>query len=207
MSQPLLLIGIALLVFAVFFLFLNGGIAFWFFVIGVGLIVFHYKTPQGKAQWKAELAQAEANKKAAIELGESLKIRFQQFSKNPADIESLEFVLKTLANLNKSSLKKWMRLIVIPLLKLKPLDKSIRDTVFDYAKKTITLRVTATDEASSKEVYDAALEILSQHPEQLALKQYALEVGRWHFTIQRPDHKVTIFDEQSIQNDIAVRSK
>ena len=133
--------------------------------------------------------------------------RFDQFSKNPTDVESLEFVLKTLARLDKNSLKKWMRPIVIPLLKLKPLDKSIRDLVFDYANKTITISVTISDEASSKEMYDAALEILSEHPEQLPLRQYALEVGRWHFTIQRPSRKITIYDEQAIQNDIAVRSK
>ena len=171
--------------------------------MGVGLIVLHYQTPQGKA----ELVQAEVDKQASIELGKSLSARFLKLSQNPTDIDSLNFVLNTLANLNKSSLKTWMGPIVVPLLKLKPLDQSIRETVFGYAKKTITLRITGSNEISSKELYDAALEILSQHPEQLALKQYALEVGRWHFTIQRPDSKVTIYDEQSIQNDIAVRSK
>jgi hypothetical protein len=59
----------------------------------------------------------------------------------------------------------------------------------------------------SKVFYDAALDILQQHPEQISLKQYVLEVGRWHYSIARPDGKVTIYDEQSIQNDILVRSR
>jgi hypothetical protein len=200
-------------------MFFNGTIAFWLFVIGLGISRFlSTTTPEGKAatallksNQKAATALLKSNQEAVVEYSKSLQLRFSRFSENPSDIESLEFTLKALASFDasfdRSMLKKWMLPVVIPLLKLKPLDKSIRDLVFDYAKKTITISVTRPNEASSKEMYEASLEILSEHPEQLPLRQYALEVGRWHFGIQRPGRKVTIYDEQAIQNDIAVRSK
>ena len=199
--------AIWLILISFFFVFFSGGIAFFLFIIGVGLLVYGCNTPE----MKAGVALVKENQKASVEYAKSLPIRFRQLSDNPTDIESLEFTLKALASFaaiaDKSILKTWMWPVVIPLLKLKPLDKSIRDLVFDYAKKTITISVTRPDETSSKEVYDAALEILSEHPEQLPLRQYALEIGRWHYTIQRPNRKITIYDEQAIQNDIAVRSK
>ena len=204
MNEPLLVIGIAILFLGVFpGLFLNFSITLWCSVIGGGLIFAHSKTPQAKAQ----LAQDEVEKQASIERGNELNRRFQQFINNPSDTESLEYVLNTLASQNKSSLKILMRPIIIPLLKVRPLDSVVRDTAFSYAKIAITTRSIGENGLSSKEVYGAALEVLSQHPDQIPLKQYALEVGRWHYGIQRPDRKVTIYDEQAINNDIAVRSK
>ena len=204
MNEPLLIIGIAILFLGVFpGLFLKFSITLWCSVIGGGFIFAHSMTPQAKAQ----SVQAEVEKQASIERGDVLKGRFQKFSNNPSDIESLEYVLNTLSSQNKSSLKSWMRPIIIPLLKVKPLDSAIRDTIFSYAKIAITSKAIGQNDLSSKEVYEAALEVLSQHPDQIPLKQYALEVGRWHHSIQRPDRKVTIYDEQAINNDIAVRSK
>jgi hypothetical protein len=87
-------------------------------------------------------------------------------------------------------------------LKIKPLDERVRATLFSYAQRSIRY-----NSSTSKAFYDAALDILQQHPEQISLKQYALEVGRWHSSIARPNGKVTVYDEQSIQNDILVRSK
>ena len=204
MNEPLLVIGIAILFLGVFpGLFLNFSITLWCSVIGGGLIFAHSKTPQAKAQ----LAQDEVEKQASIERGNELNRRFQQFSNNPSDTESLEYVLNVLSSQDKKSLKNWMRPIIIPLLKVRPLDSAIRDTVFSYAKIAITIKAVGQNDLSSKEIYDAALEVLSQHPDQISLKQYALEVGRWHHSIQRLDRKVTIYDEQAINNDIAVRSK
>lgn len=205
--EVLLMAGLGFFFFSFLFMFFNAAIALWFFVISIGLFGFARTTPEGKQQ----LALDKSKQEAVVEYSKSLQLRFSRFSENPSDIESLEFTLEALASFDasfdKSMLKKWMLPVVIPLLRVKPLDKSIRDLVFDYAKKTITISVTRPNEASSKDMYDASLEILSEHPEQLALKQYALEVGRWHFGIQRPGRKVTIYDEQAIQNDIAVRSK
>lgn len=202
MSQPFLIIGVALLVFAILFLFLKPGFSVVIFAIAFGLIVVHYITPQGKA----EIAKAKAKKYALAELKKSVADHIKQLSINPTDTASLEYVLKPLDTFSKSDLKSLMAPVAIPLLKLKPLDERVRASVLSCAKKAIQ-RVISGNDISSKDIYEAALEILQQHPDQISLKQYALDVGRWHCSMVRPDGKVTIYDEQSIQNDIAVRSK
>lgn len=203
MRDPLFTIGVGLLIFGFFFLFFLPIMAFWMFAIGVGLIYVHSKTPEAKE----DALKFQAEQQASAERAKALEERFQRFIDNPSDAESLEYILTSLASQDKKALKKRMRSMVIPLLKVRPLDSVIRDTVFAYAKQTITISVVGQNEASSKDVYEAALEILSKHPDQIPLKQYALEVGRWHYGIQRPNRKVTVYDEQAIQNDIAVRSK
>jgi len=202
MDQPFLLFGFALLVFAILFLFLNLGFSVVLFIISFGLITVHYQTPKGKA----EIAKAQAEKLALAELKKSVEVRIKHLSSNPSDVASLEYILTTLDTLSKGDLKSLIGSVVIPLLKLKPLDERVRASVLSYAKKAIP-RITSANEISSKNFYEAALEILQQHPEQIPLKQYALDVGRWHCSMSRTDGKVTIYDEQSIQNDIVVRSK
>jgi hypothetical protein len=61
--------------------------------------------------------------------------------------------------------------------------------------------------ARSQRAYDAALSILEAHPESTSARTFALSVGRWHFGRIRDDKKVTIYDEQAMQNDILVRSQ
>ncbi|MDZ8064709.1 MAG: hypothetical protein RMY64_03570 [Nostoc sp. DedQUE08] len=57
----------------------------------------------------------------------------------------------------------------------------------------------------SQIAYTKALEILEKNPDNITAKKFVLDVGRWHFGKLRSG-KVTIYDEQAIQNDIAVRS-
>ena len=146
-------IAIWLILLSFLCMIFDGKIAFFFFVIGVGLLVFVANTPE----MKAGMVVAKKNLNDAGEYSKSLQIRFRQFSENPTDIESLEFTLNALASFaamfDKGVLKSWMRPVVIPLLKLKPLDKSIRDLVFDYANKTITSSVSRANEVSSKDIY------------------------------------------------------
>jgi hypothetical protein len=127
-------------------------------------------------------------------------------SKNPTDTKALDNVLDMLEGFNKEKLKPLISDIVLPLLNIRPLDERVRAAVFLCAQKTIS-RYDLSTKIPSKVFYDAALDILQQHPEQMALKQYALEVGRWHYSIVRSGGNVTIYDEQSIQNDILVRSR
>jgi hypothetical protein len=61
--------------------------------------------------------------------------------------------------------------------------------------------------ARSEIAYRTALRILEQNPSSLAVKTFALAVGRWHFGRSRPDKQVTIYDEQAMQNDILLRSQ
>jgi hypothetical protein len=56
-------------------------------------------------------------------------------------------------------------------------------------------------------IYNLALEVLSENPEKIHIKTLCLTVGRLHYGKLRPDNKVTIYDEQAIQNDIMMRSK
>jgi hypothetical protein len=60
---------------------------------------------------------------------------------------------------------------------------------------------------STAPIYVTALDLLAGNPRSTVAKQLALELGRWHFGIARPDGLVTIYDEQAIQNDILVRSQ
>ena len=58
----------------------------------------------------------------------------------------------------------------------------------------------------SDQAYALALQVLAENPDQPKAKQLVLQVGRYHFGKLRKG-KVTIYDEQSIQNDIQVRLK
>lgn len=207
MRDPLLTIGAGLLLLGLFIVFLVPSMGLLMFAIGGGLIFAHYKSPQGQKELKEAQKASEEARRASIEERKAFEANFERLRNDPSDNVSLQYILNALASQNKKSLKKSMRTIILPLLRLRPLDGVIRDTVFSYAKQVITIKIVGTDEASSGDIYKAALDILSQHPDQIPLKQYALEVGRWHYAIQRPDRKVTIYDEQAIQNDIAVRSK
>ncbi|MBH8575077.1 hypothetical protein I8752_19060 [Nostocaceae cyanobacterium CENA369] len=57
----------------------------------------------------------------------------------------------------------------------------------------------------SGRAYTKSLEILEKNSNNINAKKFVLDVGRWHFGKLRSG-KVTIYDEQAIQNDIAVRS-
>jgi hypothetical protein len=57
---------------------------------------------------------------------------------------------------------------------------------------------------ASAKAYALALEVLEKNPKQPKAKQFVLNIGRWHFGKLRKG-KVTIYDEQAIQNDIQVR--
>jgi len=53
--------------------------------------------------------------------------------------------------------------------------------------------------------YERVLEQVQRSPDSSNSAILALEVGRWHLGATRPDGKVTVYDEQAIQNDIVVR--
>lgn len=57
----------------------------------------------------------------------------------------------------------------------------------------------------SEWLYQEILKMVRKAPHNPDLAVLALEVGRWHCSRTRPDKRVTVYDEQMIQNDIAVR--
>lgn len=56
-------------------------------------------------------------------------------------------------------------------------------------------------------IYRKALNILENNPSSSIAKQFVLDVGRWHFGKSRKGGRITIYDEQHIQNDILTRSQ
>jgi len=62
-------------------------------------------------------------------------------------------------------------------------------------------------EHETQDLYNAALKILEAHPDNVEAKKLALYLGRLHYTTVRNGKKLTVYDEQAIQNDIAIRSK
>lgn len=54
-----------------------------------------------------------------------------------------------------------------------------------------------------KENYDKALKNLAKEPSNISLRVEALNAGRAYYSSKREDKKLTIFDEQAIQNDLA----
>lgn len=57
----------------------------------------------------------------------------------------------------------------------------------------------------SEWLYRQMLDIVKQQPNQTDIAVLTLDLGRWHCSRVRPDRRVTVYDEQMIQNDIAVR--
>lgn len=206
MANLLLFAWVFLIVLSINLIFSNGLLAFLTFILSFVVLAAWSNTPEAKAIRSKQETESKRAELAATKAAEGLEKNFQQLSKDPTDTKALDYVLDVLEGLSKDKLKPLISSTILPLLKLKPLDERVRGTVLSAAKKSIS-RSASSAQVSSKAFYDAALDILQQHPEQISLKQYALEVGRWHYSIARPDGKVTIYDEQSIQNDIIVRSK
>ncbi len=61
--------------------------------------------------------------------------------------------------------------------------------------------------ANTEWFYSYALEVITENPDNVQAKTFALELGRWHYGRGRKDRLPTLYDEQAIQNDILVRSK
>jgi hypothetical protein len=57
----------------------------------------------------------------------------------------------------------------------------------------------------SEWLYQQMLGFVKQKPSQADVAVLTLDIGRWHCSRTRADGKVTVYDEQMIQNDIAVR--
>lgn len=195
------------------FLFINGGWAVLSFIIFALLFTAYTKTPDGikQAAEAAEMgrkkeAEAERVKRLEVEELKKLEEKVEELSSNPVNTKLLEDILDTLETLEQNKLKPLIGNVILPLLDIKPLDERVRDTVLACAQK-MTAPSIRSPKIPSRLFYDAALNILQQHPDQFSLKKYALDVGRWHHSSVRPDRTVTIYDEQAIQNDIMVRLK
>ncbi len=150
--------------------------------------------------------------------GRSSEKELEKLFADPINVDALESVLNILNELDDKRLWSIFEEVMISLLRLKPLEVKVRKTILLCSQKITTNKsILLTHQAVSQRseiiatcslaLYEAALEILEEHPDQIPLKSYALDVGRWRYSLNRPDGKVTVYDEQAIQNDIQVRSR
>ena len=211
MADFLLWAAFLLFVASVLLLFIK----FWWALLALFLAIIAYtlyiKTPKGKreqeklqAQIREKERQAELARQAEAEEIKELENKVVRLSQDPIKDGLLTDILSALADIEQKKVAPLIESVLLPLLEIKPLDERVRATVLDCAKK-LSATSLRRGEASSLVFYEAALNILQQNPGQSSLKQYALDVGRWHHSIARGSGTVTIYDEQAMQNDIMAR--
>lgn len=91
---------------------------------------------------------------------------------------------------------------IVTVLEANPTDQKSHA----YAVKLFCEMNPPNRQAYSGPLYKLALDIVAQHPENISCRVFALETGRLHHGLHRPDGNVTVYDEQAIQNDILARS-
>jgi len=74
-------------------------------------------------------------------------------------------------------------------------------------QEILILVLQKASDTNSSSIYNSVLNIYQSSSSQKALKLLVLEVGRWHFGKQRLWGRANQVDEQTIQNDILVRTK
>lgn len=179
----------------------------------MGLIVYqiYNQTPTGKAKAKenTKLAAIEAKKKAEqsairARLPEVITEKFQLLKTDPENKELLKEIIYSMDTLDQPKLNEKMAAVGLPLLRMYARQPDIRENLFKLADGSQSawgnLHITTTD------FYNASLNILEENPDAPGLKEYALRVGRWSYS-KFNGGKITIAQEQSIQNDIFVRIK
>ena len=75
-----------------------------------------------------------------------------------------------------------------------------------YGLINLFFRATQNYPGKIRHAYSEILSLLSQHPTLSVLHQMALDFGRLKYSLDRPDRKLTIYDENAIANDIRAAS-
>ena len=156
------------------------------------------QTPTGKAEAK-EKAEQEAIR---ARLPETITKKFQTLKTDPKNKELLYEIIYSMDKLDQPKLNEKMATVGISLLLMYAQQPEVRENLFKLADNSqsswANIHMTTTD------FYKAALKILEENPDAPGLRQYALRVGRWSYS-KFNGGKITIAQEQSIQNDIFVR--
>ncbi len=210
--------GCAVTIIGVIVFFVNPGIGFWMFMLGVVMLLIWLMTPAGRAFQRAaeieeenkkkQAKQAEENKKKRVKQAvEQAKAKVQALQQDPGNQDLWQDILETLESLPEESVKLGMSDVVVPFIRIVALDDHYRSSVALRVIKCLpTSGLSDLDKDTSQQMYDLALEILETYPDQPAFKVFVLQIGRWHFGNVRGG-QATIYDEQAIQNDILVRAK
>ena len=91
---------------------------------------------------------------------------------------------------------------VVALLETRPTDRATHREVWQLVNKMDPLVIGIF----AGTLYQLALGLVQDHPDESNVRVLALEFGRLSNGLTRPDGRVTIYDEQAIQNDIQART-
>jgi hypothetical protein len=169
-------------------------------IIFVALIAgFLILTPPGQAFVRWCIAQQKKQIAEQRQAKEKLEQNLLLFQQNPSSPDLPREIIKSLKELSTYNLVEApkTREVIELLLISRPQDVEIQNYASEKIKRGMF---------RSQEAYAMALRILEHHPSEPKAKQFVLDIGRWHFAKIRGG-KVTIYDEQAIQNDISVRSR
>jgi hypothetical protein len=179
---------------------------FLLLVLIVGIIYFLFFTEPGKAFLKqiqdSNAARAAQNK--AIKDTWQAKILQLEDSRDPQTarelLEEFKGVSYPGAVLGRDTCQKTIRIISSICIR--------EPDVIDYITSQITKNKYISFLSAPKvEPYNLALRVLDENPKEPRAKKFVLEVGRWNFGKLREVKAATIYDEQSIHNDIKVREQ
>lgn len=193
-------------------------LAIAFLLLAIGIIFWVFFTPHGKAfarnynnvQQQKAIAEREYLKQAQQAFKKDIEFIRQNSNSIKQDPSSQKLATRMLDHLKKevsilgmknilfNSLNSEEKRSTIKLLLSNfPESSQIQNFAFEQIQKGLL---------PSNQAYTLALEVLEENPSESKAKQFVLQVGRWHFGKLRGG-KLTIYDEQAIQNDIQVRSR
>lgn len=92
-------------------------------------------------------------------------------------------------------------------LRLEPTDRSCQASLLRLldASPTFTAAELISVGLTTGAIYRQALEAAGAYPQFVESRDFALQVGRWHYAQGREDRRPRLDDEQAIQNDLFVR--
>jgi hypothetical protein len=122
----------------------------------------------------------------------------EEIKKSPDNTLLFEILFKSIA------VSKFLPEIVVPIL-IYSLEQNPTDPLGHEMLMRSIDKLAFPSKDFRQIVYSKSLEILEQYPDDVNAKKFVLNTGRWYFGKLRGG-KPTIYDEQAIQNDIAVRS-
>lgn len=128
-----------------------------------------------------------------IQISESFKIEELNIYSAPSDPVGKKYIEEKIEFLEH------LINFLIKQVEINPIDKKLQDALIASLKKHPSIEHTR--------IYQSILNFFESSVNQQGLKILVLEVGRWHFGRQRFWGKANANDEQTIQNDILVRTR
>lgn len=144
--------------------------------------------------------------------------RFMELISRAKQLSSESLFQKLLLQLNAKATPLSHERFAACVSKARFLPGNLLESLFDYLDRDpvnpvvqqhflqCAMHIMLLPDTQRQRIYDKALYILESNSANSTAKQFVLNVGRWHFSKSRKDGRVTIYDEQRIQNDILARA-